>query len=82
MKEYQDFTWKGNRLYEQEILWSTIIPVKEHPGMWRINWAGDGSLSMDMFNKTRAKDNAQKMACFLSNKMREIASEKPASAKI
>ena len=87
MKNYSDFIWKKNKLYEGDIHWATLKPEKDKPKMWRIVWEGNGEASMDYFNKTRAMDNSVKMAVWLTNLMEEyvnrrpeVASEKPVDA--
>lgn len=71
MKAYDDCVWKKDKLYLDDIHWCTIVPDKEVKGMCRILWMGDKSYSMDYFNKSRVKDNAQKMVVFLNNLMEE-----------
>lgn len=80
MKEYSDFTWTKNKLYDGDIHWATVIPHETLKGMWRIQWEGNREFSTDFWNKTRAMDNATKFACSMCNMMAEIARTEPADA--
>lgn len=67
MKAYSDFTWLET-LYDSKIPKAKLIHHETYPDMYRIEFLADGSISEDFYNKSRAKDNAQKEVCFQANK--------------
>ena len=79
MKTYTDITWKKDVMYSggRKTEW-TLKKDTEYPKLWRI-WFPDGNVS-DIYNKTRAKDNAAKLYLASTNRMGELASTEPAGA--
>jgi hypothetical protein len=63
MWECDDLLWRGHHLYDVKKLVAEIILDDVYPNMWRIKFP-DGTIS-DLFNKTRAKDNAAQIALYM-----------------
>lgn len=56
MQSYNKYNWKEDKLYLYTNDTGLSVVKDEIPNMWRIKFQ-EGDLSLDYYNRTRAKDN-------------------------